>query len=112
MPDVIIWMIAGGKRIAYYRIPAQDLLFSENPMYRGRHCGKTQSITLKVNQINNVKLTDLRCTFRASVKFFPLSEILPSPIHIKCPMPDFNASESLLITLDVQLYFLTICLEK
>lgn len=49
MPDVIIWMISGEKRIAYYRIPAHTLLFSQNPLYCGRECGKIQSIQMKVN---------------------------------------------------------------
>lgn len=48
MPDVIIWMIASEKRIAYYRIPANDLIFSENHMYRGRYCGRVRTITMKV----------------------------------------------------------------
>ncbi|XP_052821675.1 myoferlin isoform X1 [Octopus bimaculoides] len=47
MPDVIIWMISGEKRIAYFRIPAYELLYSENPNYIGRQCGKVQSIQLK-----------------------------------------------------------------
>ncbi|XP_060557298.1 dysferlin-like isoform X3 [Ruditapes philippinarum] len=47
MPDVIIWMISGEKRIAYYRIPAHTLLYSKNPMYCGRECGKIQAIQMK-----------------------------------------------------------------
>jgi dysferlin len=49
MPDVIIWMISGEKRIAYYRIPAHTLLYSKNPMYCGRECGKIQAIQMKVS---------------------------------------------------------------
>ncbi|VDK71593.1 unnamed protein product [Dibothriocephalus latus] len=48
MPDVIIWMIAGDKRVAYFRIPAYDLLYSEEDLYRGRYCGVTRTIQLKV----------------------------------------------------------------
>ncbi|VDL89995.1 unnamed protein product [Schistocephalus solidus] len=48
MPDVIIWMIAGDKRVAYFRIPAYDLLYSEEELYRGRYCGVTRTIQLKV----------------------------------------------------------------
>ncbi|KAM7540290.1 hypothetical protein Aperf_G00000029285 [Anoplocephala perfoliata] len=47
MPDVIIWMIASEKRIAYFRIPAYELLFSEKEMYRGRYCGIVRTIMLK-----------------------------------------------------------------
>ncbi len=48
MPDVIVWMIASEKRIAYYRIPAYDLLYSETEMYSGRYCGTVRTIMLKV----------------------------------------------------------------
>ncbi|GAB1610572.1 myoferlin-like isoform X9, partial [Argonauta hians] len=47
MPDIIIWMISGEKRIAYHRIPAYELLYSDDPNYIGRQCGKVQSIQLK-----------------------------------------------------------------
>ncbi|XP_052773227.1 myoferlin-like isoform X7 [Mya arenaria] len=47
MPDVIIWMISGEKRIAYFRIPAHTLLYSKNPLYCGKNCGKMQSIQLQ-----------------------------------------------------------------
>ncbi|XP_025096654.1 myoferlin-like isoform X4 [Pomacea canaliculata] len=46
MPDVIIWMISGQKRIAYYRIPANEIFFSSDPVYRGKNCGKLQTIQL------------------------------------------------------------------
>lgn len=48
MPDVILWMISGEKRLAYYRIPANELLYSAHPDYIGKNCGKIQSIQLKV----------------------------------------------------------------
>ncbi|KAK3589425.1 hypothetical protein CHS0354_020754 [Potamilus streckersoni] len=47
MPDVIIWMLSGEKRIAYYRIPANEVLYSKNPNLIGRQCGKVQSLLLK-----------------------------------------------------------------
>ena len=53
MPDVIIWMISGEKRIAYYRIPAHTLLYSKNPMYCGKECGKIQAIQMKVSGITD-----------------------------------------------------------
>ncbi|WAR21900.1 MYOF-like protein [Mya arenaria] len=53
MPDVIIWMISGEKRIAYFRIPAHTLLYSKNPLYCGKNCGKMQSIQLQYeNQVS------------------------------------------------------------
>ena len=51
MPDVVIWMIAGSKRIAYYRIQAYELLYSENPDARGRMCANLQNFIMKVRMI-------------------------------------------------------------
>ncbi|KAK7066884.1 Protein kinase C conserved region 2 (CalB) [Halocaridina rubra] len=47
-PDVFIWMISGGKRVAYQRIPARLLIFSLVDQERGKHCGITQTIFLKL----------------------------------------------------------------
>ncbi|XP_022096608.1 dysferlin-like isoform X4 [Acanthaster planci] len=48
MPDVIVWMISGSKRIAFHRIPSYDLLFSSlHPDACGKLCGKLNSIFLK-----------------------------------------------------------------
>uniref|UniRef100_A0A8C3W280 Myoferlin n=1 Tax=Catagonus wagneri TaxID=51154 RepID=A0A8C3W280_9CETA len=54
MPDIIIWMIQGEKRLAYARIPAHQVLYStsgENAS--GKYCGKTQTIFLKYPQEKN-----------------------------------------------------------
>lgn len=51
MPDIIIWMLRGEKRTAYARIPANEVLFStHSEEATGKHCGKTQTIFMKVNQ--------------------------------------------------------------
>ncbi|XP_030026974.2 otoferlin [Manduca sexta] len=47
MPDIFIWLISNGKRLAYHRIPARYLIFSENPLETGKECGKMQTIFLK-----------------------------------------------------------------
>ncbi|XP_075991116.1 otoferlin-like [Anticarsia gemmatalis] len=47
MPDVFIWLISNGKRLAYHRIPARDIIFSEFPDESGKHCGKMQTIFMK-----------------------------------------------------------------
>ena len=52
IPDVMVWMITGEKRIAFARIPAQDLIWSDNPDYRGKLCGALKTIELKVRLSN------------------------------------------------------------
>ncbi|CAG4962252.1 unnamed protein product [Parnassius apollo] len=47
MPDVFIWMISNGKRLAYYRIPARDIIYSEYSEESGKFCGKMQTLFLK-----------------------------------------------------------------
>ncbi|XP_055682391.1 otoferlin [Lutzomyia longipalpis] len=48
LPDIFIWMIANGKRIAYHRIDARDALFSEIDEECGIYCGKVQTVFLKL----------------------------------------------------------------
>lgn len=49
LPDVVIWMLQGDKRVAYARVPAHEVLFSKNiPACCGKNCGKLQTIFLKV----------------------------------------------------------------
>lgn len=47
MPDVILWMISDNKRVAYCRVPAHHVLFSENESACGKFCGKTIELPLK-----------------------------------------------------------------
>ncbi|XP_069061681.1 dysferlin isoform X3 [Pleurodeles waltl] len=48
LPDIVIWMLQGDKRVAYYRLPAHELLFSRNgASCCGKKCGKLQTIFLK-----------------------------------------------------------------
>ncbi|XP_047242007.1 dysferlin isoform X4 [Girardinichthys multiradiatus] len=48
LPDIVIWMLQGDRRVAYHRIPAHTVLFSQQ--YCGKHCGELQSIFLKYPQ--------------------------------------------------------------
>ncbi|XP_054546383.1 myoferlin [Talpa occidentalis] len=51
MPDIIIWMIRGERRLAYARIPAHQVLYSTSgEEASGKYCGKTQTIFLKYPQ--------------------------------------------------------------
>lgn len=59
MPDIIIWMIRGEKRLAYARIPAHRVLYSTSGEHAsGKYCGKTQTILLKYPQekVNGTKV--------------------------------------------------------
>ncbi|XP_051565030.1 fer-1-like protein 6 [Myxocyprinus asiaticus] len=47
LPDVFVCMVSNNKRLAYARIPARHLLFSESPEQRGRDCGKIKTLFLK-----------------------------------------------------------------
>ncbi|XP_061769069.1 dysferlin isoform X1 [Nerophis ophidion] len=48
LPDIVIWMLQGERRVAYHRIPAHSVLFSER--HRGKHCGQLQTVFLKYPQ--------------------------------------------------------------
>lgn len=54
LPDVFVWLIANGKRIAYHRFVARDLIYSLIEEESGVHCGKVQTIFLRLpgNKIN------------------------------------------------------------
>ncbi|XP_043245484.1 myoferlin-like isoform X4 [Amphibalanus amphitrite] len=47
MPDIIIWMLSGKKRLAYCRIPAHTILFAGDERQSGADCGRLQTIQLK-----------------------------------------------------------------
>ncbi|XP_053560319.1 dysferlin isoform X2 [Bombina bombina] len=54
LPDIVIWMLQGDKRVAYYRMPAHQILFSRNgSKCCGKNCGKLQTIFLKYPQEGN-----------------------------------------------------------
>ncbi|XP_041828567.1 otoferlin-like [Melanotaenia boesemani] len=48
VPDIFIWMISNGKRIAYARVPSKDILFSSMDEERGKDCGKVKTIFLRI----------------------------------------------------------------
>ena len=48
MPDVVIWMISGTKRIASFRIPASEVLYSPQAESCGQYCGKVFNMFMKV----------------------------------------------------------------
>ncbi|KTF72534.1 hypothetical protein cypCar_00023706 [Cyprinus carpio] len=48
LPDVFVCLVSNHKRLAYARIPARHLLFSESPEQRGQDCGKIKTLFLKI----------------------------------------------------------------
>jgi hypothetical protein len=48
MPDVFVWVVSSGKRTAYQRIQARDLIYSPVDEECGRDCGRVQTLFLKV----------------------------------------------------------------
>lgn len=51
LPDVFIWLISNGKRLAYHRIPARDIIYSDFADESGKYCGKMQTLFLKVSNL-------------------------------------------------------------
>ncbi|XP_069701783.1 otoferlin-like [Periplaneta americana] len=48
MPDIFVWAISSGKRTAYQRIPARDLIYSIVDEECGRDCARVQTLFLKL----------------------------------------------------------------
>ncbi|NXC43316.1 FR1L4 protein, partial [Penelope pileata] len=48
LPDVLIWMLSNNQRVAYARIPAQNILYSVVEEEKGKDCAKIQTVFLKV----------------------------------------------------------------
>ncbi|CAG0913749.1 unnamed protein product [Notodromas monacha] len=47
LPDVIIWMLSGDKRIAYHRVAAHDIFYAADEEHSGAFCAKTMAFELK-----------------------------------------------------------------
>ncbi|XP_073975608.1 otoferlin-like isoform X1 [Rhodnius prolixus] len=48
LPDVFIWLVSNGKRTAYQRIPAREIIYSIVEEESGHHCSKVHSLFLKL----------------------------------------------------------------
>ncbi|RWS06883.1 otoferlin-like isoform X3, partial [Dinothrombium tinctorium] len=48
LPDIFVWMIASGKRIAYSRLSSKNYIFSLVEEERGKHCMKVHNLFLKL----------------------------------------------------------------
>ena len=92
MPDVVIWMIAGSKRIAYYRIPAYELLYSENPNAKGRMCAQLQNYIMKVRTILRQSVYIFLQQGKLTFLDFFISTPLPPESSLKLNMVFFPKS--------------------
>lgn len=48
MPDIFLWLVANGKRYCYHRMSARDLIYSPTEEESGIHCGKIQTLFLRL----------------------------------------------------------------
>ncbi|XP_069508332.1 fer-1-like protein 4 [Ambystoma mexicanum] len=44
LPDVLVWILSNNKRVAYARIPAQDVLYSVVEEEKGKDCAKIHTV--------------------------------------------------------------------
>ncbi|XP_078275356.1 fer-1-like protein 4 [Rhinoraja longicauda] len=47
IPDIFIWMLSNGKRVAVARVPARQVLYSVVEEEKGKDCGKIHSLFMK-----------------------------------------------------------------
>lgn len=47
MPDVFIWMLVGMRRVAYARLPASRIIYTEEDVARGPECGECINLFMK-----------------------------------------------------------------
>lgn len=59
LPDVFLWMIQDGKRIAFARIPARHIAHSIVDEERGKECSKIMTLFLRVRHRFCSELNDL-----------------------------------------------------
>lgn len=82
LPDIVIWMLQGDKRVAYQRVPVHEVLFSRRgASYCGKNCGKLQTIFLKVGAFSS------SYSHIFSARGLSLSASLSSPVLSLPPSP-------------------------
>jgi len=48
VPDIFLWMLSGGKRVAYTRVQVAHVIYSQVDWEKGRNSGKVQSVFLRL----------------------------------------------------------------
>ncbi|XP_059055113.1 otoferlin-like [Achroia grisella] len=46
-PDIVIWILNGGSRVAYTKISPANIIYSVIPEQNGRNCGRIQTVFMK-----------------------------------------------------------------
>ncbi|XP_033842448.1 fer-1-like protein 6 [Periophthalmus magnuspinnatus] len=57
VPDLFIWLLSNNKRVAYARVKARDILFSNSAETCGTNCGKIQTLFLKTSSKRGITLS-------------------------------------------------------
>ena len=70
IPDVVVWMLAGRKRVACTRIPAHKLFYTDGKG-RGQLCSKIQTLFLMVHVHVHPSLSSL-LSFHLALPLIPL----------------------------------------
>lgn len=60
IPDVVFWVLTDGKRRAYCRVPADQLLYHANDSLCGPKFGAVQSVFLTLPRADRLKTSDVR----------------------------------------------------
>lgn len=97
IPDVVVWMLAGRKRVACTRIPAHKLFYSDGKG-RGQLCSKVQTLFLTVCDRSGSRASlPLLSPSHPSPPHLPFLVLPPSPSFL--PPPSSPSSISLSLSL-------------
>lgn len=82
-PDVFFWMLVGGKKTAYYRLSAREIIHSNVEGQNGRLCGKPVSLLLRVRYPAMLRIAQCQysCYLHANA-FIPWLENLPMHVSL------------------------------
>ncbi|NXV98561.1 FR1L4 protein, partial [Calonectris borealis] len=56
LPDVLVWMLSNNRRVAYARVPAQNILYSVVEEEKGKDCAKIQTVFMKVPRLHTSEI--------------------------------------------------------
>ena len=88
MPDVVIWMICGTSRVAVHRIPANEVMYADNPDAKGKYCAKIQNVLLKVSEKDHLSFT---CFLDVLLFRFSVVKLQDEEEHFKNPLKIYSA---------------------